>query len=321
MALSATGGCRQHASPTTAPTTQPQDSLKSYEYRQIHMGVQARLVVYAPDEETASNACRVAYRRIAEIDRIASDYLVDSELNRLCAKAGSDPVVVSEELFYLLQTACELARRTNGAFDPTIGPLVRLWRSARKSGPPRLPTAEQLAAARSLVGYNKVVMGVGDRTVRLTVPGMKLDLGGIAKGYAAHQAVLTLSAQGLPMAFCEFGGDVYVGDAPPGRVGWMMEVTSERPGHKSRKIYVKNTGVATSGDSEQHVVIDGVRYSHIVDPRTGVGLTRSNLVTVVHPMGVISDGLSTAISILPADQGASVAGFYKAKTYIRPGHE
>ena len=282
------------------------------------MGVQARLVVYAPDEETAANACREAYRRIAQIDRIASDYILDSELNRLCAKAGGEPVVVSEELYYLLKTSCEMAQRSNGAFDPTVGPLVRLWRAARKADPPRLPTAEQIAAAKELVGWQKIKLDPANHTIQLTVPGMKLDLGGIAKGYAAHQAVLTLTKQGFPMCFCEFGGDVYVGDAPPGHSGWMLEVTNELPGHKSRKILVHDTGVSTSGDTEQFVIIDGKRYSHIVDPRTGLGLTESKMVTVIDPEGIISDGLSTALSVLSPEEGRALAKFYKAKTYIRP---
>jgi thiamine biosynthesis lipoprotein len=282
------------------------------------MGVQARLVVYAPDEETAANACRLAYRRIAEIDRIASDYILDSELNRLCAKSGGPPVVVSRELFYLLQTACELAHNSNGAFDPTVGPLIRLWRTARKSTPPQLPPADQLSAARHLVGYQKIKLDPANRSIQLALPGMKLDLGGIAKGYAAHQAVLTLSAQGLPIAFCEFGGDVYVGEAPPEKPGWIMDVTNDLPRGRSRKIFVKNTAVATSGDFEQFVIIDGNRYSHILDPRTGLGLTHSNLITILHPEGILADGLSTALSVLPPDQARALAKSYNAKTYIRP---
>lgn len=318
VSLAVGSGCQSDSGPTTAPTTQPQAALRSYEYRQIHMGVQARLVVYAADEETAANACRVAYRRIAEIDRIASDYILDSELNRLCAKAGGPPVPVSDELFYLLQTSCDIAQRSNGAFDPTVGPLIRLWRGARKSESPRLPSPDQIAAAKQLVGYNKIKFDAAGRTIQLTTAGMRLDLGGIAKGYGAHQAVLSLKNQGLGISFCEFGGDVYVGDSPPNRPGWVMEVTNDAGRRKSRKIFVRNTGVSTSGDSEQFVMIGGQRYSHIVDPRTGIGLTQSTLVTILHPQGIISDGLSTALSVLPPDQGRALAKSYNAKTYIRP---
>jgi len=317
VAVACFAGCRARPGPSTIPTTQPQDVvLKPYEYRQIHMGVQARLAVYAPDEETAVRACRAAYKRIAQLDDVMSDYRPSSELMRLCAKAGGDPVPVSEDLFRVLERSMELSARTNGAFDITVGPLVRLWREARKSG--KLPAGEDLAAAKELCGWQKIKLDREKRTVGLLVRGMKLDLGAIAKGYACDGAIAVLKAEGIASAVCEIGGDIVVSGAPPGRPGWIIEVTNDLPGGKSRKIFVKDRAISTSGDSEQFVVIDGQRYSHIVDPRTGLGLTHSMLVTIVAKDGLTSDGLSTAASVLDPERGRKLAKLYGAKAYIRP---
>ncbi|MGE5608815.1 MAG: FAD:protein FMN transferase [Bacillota bacterium] len=316
IALVYSGGCRSNPTPTAAPTTQPQEAtLRSYEYRQIHMGVQARLVVYAADEQTAIEACRAAYHRIAQLDDIMSDYRPASELMRLCAKAGGDPVPVSPELFLVLQKSEEMARKSNGAFDITIGPLIKLWRQARKNG--QLPAEEDLRQAKALVGWNKIKLDPQNRTAQLLVPGMKLDLGGIAKGYACDEAIAVLRERGITRAVCEMGGDIVVSDPPPGKPGWVIEVTNDLPGHQSRKILVKNSGVSTSGDTEQFVIINGKRYSHIVDPRTGLGLTERSLVTIVGEKGLITDALSTAVSILGPERGRALAKSYNARAYIR----
>lgn len=280
------------------------------------MGVLVRLVVFAPDEATAEEGCRAAYKRIAELDDIMSDYRAGSELNRLCRKAGGDPVPVSEDLFKILQHARELSRRSQGAFDVTVGPYIALWRKARKTN--QFPTPDELEQARKLVGWKNMVFNENDRTVKLLVPGMKLDLGGIAKGYAGDCAIEVLRQHGVPRAFFEAGGEFVVGDPPPGKPGWIIEVTNDLPGQKSRLITVHNQAVSTSGDTEQFVVFNGQRYSHIVDPRTGVGLTRSYLVTVVGPNGLTTDGLSTAVSVLGPELGKTLAKSYHTQTYIRP---
>ncbi len=316
VALSVLTGCHGHNSPSTAPTTQLQDaSWRSYEYRQIHMGVQVRLVVYAPQEAAAIEACRAAYRRIAELDTIMSDYRVDSELNSLCRKASGPPVPVSEDLFKVLQTAQEFSRVSDGAFDVTVGPLVRLWREARKTG--QMPPADQLDTARKLVGWQKIKLDPQNRTVQLLVPGMQLDLGGIGKGYAGDAAMAVFRQFGLPRAIYEAGGDVVVGDSPPGKEGWGMDVTNELPNHQPLRIFVHNCAISTSGDTEQNVVIDGKRYSHIMDPRTGLGLTNSNLVSIVACNGTTSEGLSKIASILPPEKSMPIVESYGAKAYIR----
>lgn len=314
LATFALPACTSGPKSTKAASTQPA-ATQPFEYAQLHMGVRTRLAGFALDQEHGEEACRAAFKRVAELDDMMTDWRPQSELMRLCAKAGGPPIPVSEELFLVLNHAQEVAQRSNGAFDVTIGPLVQVWREARKSK--KLPTPEQLQEARALVGYQKMKLDPANRTVQLLLPGMKLDLGGIAKGYAGDEALRVLREQGVTSALCEMGGDIVLGDAPPNRHGWIIEITNDLPGGISRKVLLKNCAVSTSGDAEQFVVIDGVRYSHIVNPFTGLGLTNSPLVTIVAKNGLTSDPLSTTVSILDPDRGRALAEFYGAKSYIR----
>jgi len=291
----------------------PPAALVRHEYAQLHMGVQARLIVYAPSTDEGELAAKVAYSRVAELEDIASDYRPTSELMRLCARAGQGPVKVSDELFTMLSHAQEVARRSGGAFDVTVGPYVRLWRAARKAK--QLPSPEALAEARQLVGWEKVKLDAENRTVELTAPGMRLDLGGIAKGYAGDEAIRVLREHGVRSALFEAGGDIVVSDAPPGAKGWEIEIPDHLNG-STQFIYVVNRGVSTSGDTEQFLEIDGKRYSHVVDPRTGIGLTSRHEATVVAPNGLTSDPLSTAASVLGLEGYKFVKSFPGARPYL-----
>lgn len=260
------------------------------------MGVQGRVVIYAPEEKLAERAAIAAFKRVAELDQIASDYRPTSELNNLTRNAVAQPVKVSEDLFVMLETAQNVSRLSDGAFDITCGPLVGLWREARKTR--KLPSAEQIDTARGLVGWRKVKLDPAARTVQLEVPGMKLDLGGVAKGYAGDQVIKVLREHGIQSALFEFGGDIVVSDAPPGKAGWMVEIVAEKEGEEGKVIPLTNAAISTSGDLEQSVVIDGKRYSHIIDPRTGLGTTDRALVTVIGPNGLTTDPLTKTGCVL-----------------------
>jgi thiamine biosynthesis lipoprotein len=289
-------GCANEASGKRPAGTAPARALERFEYEQVHMGTRVRLEVYAADEQTAVEGCSAAYRRVAELEETFTDYRKSSELMRLCAQAGGPAVRVSDELFFVLQRAVEKSRKTGGAFDVTVGPVVQLWRAARRSG--KMPQREELEKARALVGWEKIELDPVAQTVKLAVAGMRLDCGAIAKGYAGDCALAVLRTYGINSALFEAGGNIVVSDAPPGSEGWVIEVANDRPGAKSKMIVVKNCGVSTSGDTEQYVEIEGKRYSHIVDPRTGIGVTNRNYVTVVGPDGITSDGLSAAGCVL-----------------------
>jgi thiamine biosynthesis lipoprotein len=290
--------------------------LQRFEFKQYHMGVDVRLVLYARNQATAVAAGAAAYRRFAQLDDVMSDYRADSELMRLCAKAGGPPIRVSADLFRVLERAQDMARRSDGAFDVTVGPAVALWRTARKTK--QLPGPEELKRAMALVGWRKLKLNARNRTAQLLVPGMKLDLGGIGKGYAADCAQQVLRRHGITRALVEAGGDIVVSGPPPGQSGWRIEVPNASAHGTPPTLSFANAAISTSGDTAQYVEIGGVRYSHIVDPRTGMGLTSRIAVTVVGRNGTTTDSLSTAISVLGAERGMALARtFPGVAVYIR----
>ncbi len=275
------------------------ESLNRYEFTEPQMGMPFRIVLYAPDQTQAAAAATAAFQRVTQLNAVLSDYDTDSELSRLSQTAGQGQTVkLSPDLWFILERAQSLARRTHGAFDATAGPYISLWRKARRTK--ELPSARSLALARETVGYGKLRLIPRDHTAQLMLTYMRLDLGGIAKGYALDEALKVLKQQGITRALVTGGGDMAVGEPPPGKPGWRIEiapldVTNAPP---KRFVLLRNVGLATSGDLFQHVEINGKRYSHIVDPRTGLGLTDHSLVTVIAPTAITADSLATAVSVL-----------------------
>ena len=279
-----------------------QAPLDRFEYSQRHMGVQVRLVLYAPGEAAAVEAARAAFARIAALEDVMSDYRPTSELMQLSARSSGPPVPVSADLFTVLAQAQRLARLSGGAFDVTVGPHVRLWRQARKDG--RLPDPDVREAAAARVGWTSVRLDSARQTVQLLAPHMQLDLGGIAKGYAADEALEVLRAYGVDQALIEIGGDIAVSGPPPGRDGWRVRIENAQAG-RPPDTTLAYAAISSSGDTAQFVEIDGARYSHVVDPRTGLGLTDRIAVTVVAPSAALSDALATLLSVLGPEQGAA----------------
>lgn len=295
MLLAVLSGC---ASP-------PAQGLSRFSYSQIHMGVQTRVVLYAEDEPAARSAAQAAFARIAELDAALSDYRQDSELNRLCAGPAGRWTQVSDDLFRALSKARELAEATEGAFDCTIGPLTRLWREARARG--TLPDPGAIAAARARVGWRLVELDGSARSVRLAADGMRLDMGGIGKGLAAQAAVDSLRAHGVERCLVALAGDVAAAAPPPDERGWRVAIEAGPSDTASRTLVLENGAVSTSGDAEQYVEIDGVRFSHILDPRTGLGLTTRTAATVVARDGATADALASAFCVLGPGEAARVA--------------
>jgi thiamine biosynthesis lipoprotein len=273
-----------------------------FEYTAPHMGTTARLVVYASNRAQADTGARAVFARIAELEARLSDYREDSELAALDRSAGGPPVVVSRDLFQILSRAQDMARRSEGAFDVTAGALSRLWRTARRRG--ELPDPAEIVAARVLVGHSHLELLPAARRARLDRPGMRLDLGGIAKGYAADEALRVLHNKRLPRSLVVLGGDVVAGSPPPGVSGWT--VTLQTPGPPQAALLLADAAASTSGDAEQFLEVDGVRYSHVYDPRTGEALKGRRSVTVVAPEGMDADALATAVSVLGPEKGLAL---------------
>lgn len=279
-------------------------ALHRYQRTRVEMAVPVRIVFYASDTATANRAAQEAFDEFARLNKILSDFDPQSELRRLCETSGKW-VPVSRDLWANLSPAQKLAQRTDGAFDVTIGPVVRLWRRARRRG--ELPDPDRLAEARALVGYKLLELDPKTRSARLAKPGMRLDLGGIAKGYAIDAAVRLLAKRGIDRALVDAGGDIAMGAPPPGKPGWRIGIgplkTDAPP---SRFLTLANIAVASSGDKWQFVEIDGRRYSHLIDPRTGVGLTDHSSVTVIAPDALTADSLASAVSVLGPAAGVKL---------------
>ena len=264
------------------------------------MGSPFTISIYAIDSAKAAQAASLGFHCADSLNEIFSDYIDSSELNRLNATSGQNRFVpVSEALFDILKYSIEAARLSDGAYDISMGPVVKLWRKARKEK--RLPDLDSLKAAMQKVGYRFIHLNDKEKSVWLEKEGMLLDLGGLGKGYVAHAALSVIQSRGFKSAMVNAGGKIAIGEAPPGRKGWRIGITipEEKEALLSRLLLLKNTSVATSGDIYQHLDINGKRYSHIVDPKTGIGMTRQRNVTVIAKDATISDWLATACSVLP----------------------
>ena len=274
----------------------PAAGLHLFESVEPHMGTLVSIKLYAPGPDRAKAAFRAAFGRITDLEAMLSDYRPESELNRVCRDAVGEPVSVSIDLYRVLAASQKLAEETAGAFDVTLGPVIRLWRQARHDR--RLPDAATLRAAAARCGYRKLHLDAARQTVMLDEPGMRLDLGGIAKGYAADAALAVLASMGIRRALVAASGDLAFGDPPPGERGWKIGLDSP-----ACVLYLSNAAVSTSGDEEQHVDAGGQRYSHIIDPATSMGLTSPIRVTIVARRGVDADALATAVSVLGEERG------------------
>jgi len=281
--------------------------LKHYEFSLPRMGTIFRIELYAPDDATASKAADAAFARAEELEQIMSDYREDSELMRLAREGTSAPFPVSDELYDVLAKSIRISELSHGAFDVTVGPLVELWRNTRTTG--RLPDASELARARALVDYRNLELDAAHRTVFLKRAGMKLDLGAIGKGYAADQMLALLQSRGIRQAMVVAGGEVALGAPPPGKAGWKVAIDTPdtSTGNPPCAILLRDAAVSTSGNSRQFVEVAGKRYSHIIDPSTGLGLEGAASTTVIARNSTTADALATALSVMPVADGIRLA--------------
>jgi thiamine biosynthesis lipoprotein len=284
------------------------ERLERHEYSEAHMGTQFRIVLYARDAPSADRAARAAFERIAGLDAELSDYDENSATSRLSAqsdlRAPTDAIAVGDDLWRVLERSLEVSRESDGAFDASVGPVVALWRRARRQH--ELPDAQRLAAAAESVGWRNIELDPAARTVRLLAPRMRLDFGGIAKGFASDEALRVMRELGVERALVDGGGGMSVGRAPPDCTGWKIALVPFADDVEELDIELANAGVATSGDQSQALEVGGVRYSHIIDPRTGQALTRRTAASVIAPDGMTADALATALCVLGPDAGLAL---------------
>lgn len=263
------------------------------------MGVRCRIVVEGDNEENAAAACAAAFDRIAGLDAVLSDYRTDSEVAGLAKAPAGVWLPVSTDLAEVLHAAQAVYEATDGSFDPAVGRLTRLWRTSRRAQ--ALPDDATLAEARERSGMHLLEMN-GSR-VRFRKSGVQLDFGGIGKGYAADEALAVLAEAGFGAALIDFSGDLVAGGPPSDEPrGWRVEISDGAGGREVR--WLKHGAIAASGDAEQFVAIDGVRYAHIVDPKTGLGVPGPVAATVGAPTGVLADALASAACVMGKQSAA-----------------
>ena len=282
-------------------------ALQKFVFEKAEMGLPFRVSLYAADAATAKAAADAAFERVAVLNSILSDYDPDSELSRLSQTSGQGRAVpVSADLWHALEVSQRIAERTDGAFDITIGPLVNLWRRARRKQ--ELPSPEMIAEMRARVGYRKLRRDPAHHTAELLAPDMRLDVGGIGKGIAVDAALAVLAARGIERALVAASGDIGASGPPPDQPGWRIEVAKldAEGAPPAQFVWLNHSAVSTSGDTLQRVEIDGVRYSHIVDPATGVGITDHSLVTVLGPDCTTTDSWETTVTVLGPERGLKV---------------
>jgi len=303
-------------------------TLNRYEYQEPKMGTIFRLVLYAADSIQADQAAAAAFQKVDALNRIFSDYVADSEVNRLSLSAGSgQKIPVTQELWEVLSLAQLIAKKSKGAFDITIGPLSKLWRRAIRQQ--TFPDATALATTKEKVCYKHIQLNQKEQSVLLKKEGMRLDLGGIAKGYTVDAIYKVLLQQGITLALIDGGGDVYASLPPPTTTGWKVSITSRLtrtpsldffdPATKawSKKqeqemvLFLKNRAVASSGNTYQFLEINGTKYSHIIHPKTGLGLTHNDIINVEAPNCALADALASALSVLTPKKGKRLLKQFK----------
>lgn len=271
------------------------------------MGTQFTVILYAPDSLIAQRANAAVSARMDSLNQVMSDYLDGSEINKLSVTSGSGAwVPVSAELFDVLQKAQSIANRSGGRYDPTVGPLSLLWRRAVRQK--TFPTGKERRRARKSVGYKLIALDSATRSVRLKRAGMRLDVGGIGQGFAVDEALRVLHRFGIKAALIDLGGDIRAGDAPPGRSGWRVSIGSGTDDADTTTILLKDAAITTSGDTYRVLEHNGKRYSHIMNPRSGLGLRHFVRATVLTPEGYRADALTKVFS---------VAGLQKSRRLLK----
>ncbi len=287
-----------------------------YAFSVQKMGSPFNIILYADTKQMADSAAQESFKLVDSINLVCSDYDSTSELYKLRYAAVGIPIKVSPILFELIYIANKAYKDADGSFDITVGPLSRLWRSARRSQ--QFPTHAAINEARKRIGSNKVQIDSGAQTITFLHPNMQLDMGAIAKGYAADKVLALLQSHGITAALVDAGGDMVAFGMPPQKKGWTIGINV--PGQQEklleRKLVLSNKAVATSGDAFQFMLHEGKKYGHIIDPRTGYGVTFQRNVTVVAPTATTADWLATACSVLKLEQVKILAEKYKSEVLI-----
>ncbi|MEN9020650.1 MAG: FAD:protein FMN transferase [Verrucomicrobiales bacterium] len=281
------------------------DSTTRFEGVHSTMGTKFHTILYAHSEAQAKEALDTVATRLNSLNASLSDYVTSSEVSRLSASSGrSHWKLLHPDLEAVLSFGQRLSQQTDGAFDMTVGPLTRLWRHSRRHN--KLPTKNRLRQALDATGHSNLILDSRNKRARLKRPSMRLDLGGIAKGYAVDEALATLKQLGITIALVNGGGDLRAAGHPPSSDGWRIAAQELDTREAARSRFVTDIAVATSGDLYQSLKIGNREFSHLIDPRTGLGLEFRRTVSVTAPSGMMADALASALSVLPTGSSSTL---------------
>lgn len=274
------------------------------------MGTFAHIVAVAADSNTAQKSVEAAFSQLVLIDNLMSDYKPDSQLSKVNREAFKNPVKIDEPLFEVLSRSIVFSRKTGGAFDVTVGPLVDLYHAAGDKD--SLPSEDEIAQAKARTGFEKLLLDAKTRTVKFAVEGMRLDFGAIAKGYAVDKAVEAMQKCGALGGLVAASGDIRVFGTPPkGKNFWIIGLQDPNKvitdsldmSQPLLVLHINDAAVSTSGDYRRFAQIKGKKYSHIIDPRTGTSSRTLSSVTIIAPNATDADALATAVSVMGARKG------------------
>jgi thiamine biosynthesis lipoprotein len=272
------------------------------------MGSPFSIILYCPDSVKAKELSLKCFTLVDSLVAIYSDYIPDSELNRLSNSAGSNTTFkCSAALFDILKLSKKAFEESKGTFDITLGPLTHLWREHRKTK--TFPDSSLVKKKLELTGFDKLKLDTANQSALMTLKGMQLDLGGIAQGYVAQKTINLLKSNGIDNALVDVSGDIVCIGTPPDKDGWTVAVSVPKNESEllSRQLIVSNCAVTTSGDIHQFIEHKGKRYSHLIDPSSGYGITSQQNVTVIANDGTAADWLTKACSILPKKEAMKLA--------------
>jgi thiamine biosynthesis lipoprotein len=278
-----------------------------FSFSEQKMGSPLNIIFYAQDSVIANKQARACFNLVDSLNHIFSNYDSSSELTRINNNAGIAKNTASPLMWELLMKSKEAYIESNGAYNIAMGPLTQLWRIARRSK--KFPTQLQIKKTLLLCDFNKIQLNELEHSIYLSAKRMQLDFGGIGKGYIAQKVVDFLNTQGIPESLVDAGGDIVLGNAPWDKKGWTVGVNQPEKADDllPEKLQLHNLSVATSGDVYQFIEHNGKKYSHIIDPVTGYGVTSLRNVTVIANNGALADWLATACSILPINDAKKLA--------------
>ncbi len=307
-----------------------------YKESRIVMDTFCTITVVSPSREKAKEAIEAGFTEIKRLEKLLNFFSPESEITAINKASGRKPVNVSRETLEIIKKAVEIADYTDGAFDPTIGPLMRLWGFSSQPSKPSLPSEDKIKTLLKLIDYKKIKVNDSASQVFLEEKGMEIDLGGIAKGFAADRAIEVIRAKGIKAALVAIAGDIKTFGLKPDLQPWKIGIQNPRPDGKDVDVtpanslspphppltkggqeggkdglsedifvslYIKDKAISTSGDYQRFFIENEQRYHHIITPDTGYPAPGIMSVSVIAPEGYMTDGLSTGVFILGSDKG------------------